>query len=252
MNSPLPRTQQADQAPPERPLAPEQRRVAVQPGAAAPAPWYIKLLWGLARSLFRLVFRVRVIGLEHVPSTPSIICLNHLGWAEPLLTLFFLPVEPRVYGLAEAVSVLRSAWRVRLIRTLAVMIPLDRAQPVAALRVMADVLGRGGSLLLCPEGHLGTQEGELLPLEPGAAHLSLRTGVPLLPVGATGTRDLWLRRTLTLRIGPPIAPPANVTHRRAAVDALTVQLDHDMRALLPGDLEQPHHKPLHNFLTHLF
>ncbi len=183
-------TQRADRPPPAHPLPPAQLQVAVQPGAAAPARWTIKLLWLLARCLFRLVFRVRVLGLEYVPSTPVIICLNHLGWAEALLTLVFLPTEPRIYGLAEAVAVLRSPWRVRLIRALAVMIPLDRAQPVAALRLMSSVLQRGGSLLLCPEGHLGTQEGDLLPLEPGAAHLSLHTGVPLLPVGATGTRDL--------------------------------------------------------------
>lgn len=117
---------------------------------------------------------------------------------------------------------------------------------------MADVLQRGGALGIAPEGKLGTQEGALNPLQTGAAHLSILTNAPLLPVGATGTLELWWGKTLTLRVGEPLTPQSVAGNSAARVRALTAQLDAALRALLPGDTQAPRYKPLRNFLTKLF
>ncbi|HMA33326.1 MAG TPA: lysophospholipid acyltransferase family protein, partial [Chloroflexia bacterium] len=183
-----------------------QSRVQVQTGSAGPAGRRVKFARLVVLAIFRLVFRLRVVGQAQVPRRPVIICVNHLGWTDAFLVLLLLPAEPRIYVLGERAGVLRDRLHIWVIRTLEIMIPLDRDKPREALRVMADVLARGGSLIIFPEGQLGTVEGTIGPLQPGAAHLSLQTGVPLLPVGLTGTRELWLRRRLTVRIGPPIAP----------------------------------------------
>jgi 1-acyl-sn-glycerol-3-phosphate acyltransferase len=205
------------------------------------------------RGIFRLFFRLRVIGRENLPGTPVIICANHLGWTDPFLILLLLPAEPRIYVLGEREGVLQNDFRTRVINAFQIMIPLDRDKPLEAMRVMGGVLRRGGSLLIFPEGDLGTQEGTIQPLQPGAAHLSLQSGVPLLPVGITGAQELWLRRTLTLRIGPPIAPAAFAAgDLRARIRAMTAALDTALRALLPGDHERPRRKPLRDWLTNLF
>jgi 1-acyl-sn-glycerol-3-phosphate acyltransferase len=229
-----------------------QRPPPVQQGAAGPASPGVRVLRRVARGIFRLVFRVRVVGLEHVPPTPVIICANHLGWADMFLVLLFFPVEPRIYVLGEQEVRTISRWRTWLIDRLEIMVALDRRNPLRAIRTMDDVLKRGGSLLIFPEGQLGTAEGALLPLHEGAAHASLITGAPLLPVGLTGTRELWLRRPLTMRIGPPLDPAgvSGTTHER--VDALTARLRAAMLALLPGDSVHPRRKPLRRRLTRLF
>jgi 1-acyl-sn-glycerol-3-phosphate acyltransferase len=237
---------------PRRGAAVKQTATRVQQGAAAPAPLAVRVLRRVVRAIFRLVFRVRVAGLEHVPATPVIICANHLGWADMFLVLLFFPVEPRIYILGEQEVRTISAWRTRLIDRLEIMVALDRRNPLRAIRTMDDVLKRGGSLLIFPEGELGSAEGALLPLHEGAAHAGLVTGAPLLPVGLTGTRELWLRRTLTMRIGPPIASTSVTGTSHERVDALTTKLRAAMLALLPGDRARPRWKLLRAWLTKLF
>jgi 1-acyl-sn-glycerol-3-phosphate acyltransferase len=204
--------------------------------------------------LFRALFRVRIEGRANVPATtPAIVCANHMGWTDAFLVLLFLPAEPRIYVLGEEQVKEISRARRFLIETLRVMVPLDRDKPLEALRTMKSVLSRGGSLLIFPEGHLGTEEGRLLPLQKGAAHLSLQSGAPVIPVGLTGTSRLWLRRHLTVRVGTPIHPDQfreGAVHDR--LDNLTERLTAELQALLPGDNNRPKVRLLERWLTKLF
>jgi 1-acyl-sn-glycerol-3-phosphate acyltransferase len=228
------------------------RTVRVQEGAAGRAPLRVKAARLVVRGLLRLLFRVRACGLENVPDSPVIVCANHLGWTDSFLILALLPVEPRLYVLGERAGVLRNSFRVRVINALQVMVPLDRNKPREALRIMQGVLARGGSLLIFPEGELGTQEGVLQRLKHGAAQLSVHSGVPVLPVGLTGTAELWLRRPITVRVGRPIDPATLLDgDTRSRIHAMTAALETSLRTLLPGDCTQPRLKPLRDRLTNL-
>ena len=212
----------------------------------------IKAFRTMLRLLFRALFRVRVEGAANVPKSPVIVCANHLGWTDPFLVLLCLPVEPRIYVLGEEEVKEISWFRKLMIERLRVMIPLDRGKPMEALRTMKGALRRGGSLLIFPEGQLGTEEGQLLPLQKGAAHVSVQSGVPLLPVGLTGSSRLWLRRRLIVRVGRPIEPgqlAEGTAHER--VDALTDGLTEEMQALLPGDKNMARIRLLEKWLTKL-
>lgn len=224
----------------------------LQQGNAATPNLYIRVFRVIVRAIFRVFFRVRVIGLENIPRAPVIICANHLGWADTFLVMSFFPVKPRVYVLAEQEVKDISQFRRRMIDSLEIMVMLDRRKPVQALRVMEDVLKRGGSLLIFPEGKLGTEEGKLQPLQGGAAHASIVTGTPLLPIGLTGTRELWLRRGLTLRIGKTISPAQFDGDTRARMHNMTDRLSAAMSALLLGDKERARVKLLRRWLTKLF
>lgn len=224
----------------------------VQEGDAGKARIHLKLFRLGVRTIFRLVFRVKIVGLNNVPKTPVVVCANHLGWTDPFLILLFLPIEPRIYILGEREVKQISGFRTIMINWMQVMVALDRDKPREALRIMQGVLERGGSLLLFPEGHLGKTEGDLLELQHGAAHLSVTAGVPLIPVGLTGTSVLWVGRRLVVRIGKPIDPSKFEGETRELVRSITRRLDSDLRALLPGDRQRGGVRVLRKWLTDLF
>jgi 1-acyl-sn-glycerol-3-phosphate acyltransferase len=224
----------------------------LQQGNAAPSNWYVRAFRLVVKALFLAFFRVRVKGKQNVPRTPVIICANHLGWTDAFLVLLFFPVEPRVYVIGEQQVKFISSFRRRVIESLQVFIMLDRTKPLQALHVMEDVLRRGGSILIFPEGRLGTREGQLQELQHGAAHASIATGVPLLPIGLTGCSDLWLRRELVVRIGKPVPPTAFEGDLRSRTHAMTDRLAVDMQALLPGDKQRARVKLFRRWLTKLF
>jgi 1-acyl-sn-glycerol-3-phosphate acyltransferase len=230
----------------------KQPEARLQKGNAAQMRLSLKLFRLLVRTVFQLVFRVRVLGLENVPRQNAVVAMNHLGWAEGFMVLLFLPSEPRIYGLGVRQVLYVASWRTRMINWMEIFIPLDRDKPRQALRAMEDVLKRGGSLVLAAEGKLGEEEGKLAPLQHGAAGLSQAAGVPLLPVGATGTKELWLGKRLTLRVGKPIFPNEFEGHPRTRTRDMTARLEKDMLALLPGDDQHPRFRPLGNWLTKLF
>jgi 1-acyl-sn-glycerol-3-phosphate acyltransferase len=228
------------------------RETLIQEGDAGKARLQLRLFRLLIRSIMQLLFRVKIIGLENVPSAPAIICANHLGWTDPFLILLFLPIEPRIYVLGERQVKEISGFRTVMINWMQIMVALDRGKPREALRIMQGVLERGGSLLLFPEGHLGTKEGELLELQHGAAHLSVTANVPLLPIGLTGTSALWVGRRLVVRIGKPIHPSSFEGESRDRVRLMTTKLDASMRSLLSGDRQKGGRRVLQKWLTNLF
>ena len=76
-----------------------------------------------------------------------------------------------------------------------------------ALRAASDVLSRGGSLLIFPEGTRSRGEG-LGDAKRGVGYLALTTGVPVVPIYAQGTgrlkRALFRGHPLTVAFGAPI------------------------------------------------
>lgn len=216
--------------------------------------WHLRLVQLLLRGVLRLAFRIRIRGMKNVPGGPLIICPNHLLWIDGIMVILFFPATPRVLALGREDEVLKTGFRRFVIDGTGVLVPLDFDNPVKAMRTMRGVLQRGGRLLIFPEGAVaGSREGKLLPLQEGAAHLSISAGVPILPVGFTGTRELWLGKTLTMRIGKPIDPAEFAQgDKRTRVRAMTARLEHSLRALLPGNTQTARIKPLRRRLTELF
>ena len=93
------------------------------------------------------------------------------------------------------------------------MLPVDRDDPKAALGSLdtaLEVLGRGEAFGLYPEG-TRSRDGRLYRGRTGVAHLALTAGVPIVPVGLTGTEKLQpvgarLPRVVpvSVRFGAPI------------------------------------------------
>jgi 1-acyl-sn-glycerol-3-phosphate acyltransferase len=202
----------------------------------------------LAIPLFHLLFRFDVKGRDHIPDSAFVLIANHLGWMDAISLLVLFPAEPRIHFLADPTSMMKNRPLWALVRGAGGIVPVDRAQRDHTL-LFAQVgrcLERGGVVALFPEGDFGPGEGELLPFRKGFAHFAIDAGVPVLPVGMAGMKELWLGKRLALSIGEPI------TSAGRSVDEL-VTISHDaVAAVLPPYRDAGGRKPLRRWLTGLF
>ena len=82
------------------------------------------------------------------------------------------------------------------------------------------------------------------------AFFALRAGVPIVPIGITGTGWLRLGKRVRVRVGAPIAPAGRPT--RDAVDALTQEIRASLLALVSDGRDELPPGPLGRWVTELF
>lgn len=201
-------------------------------------------VWGLrvAGPLVHALFRVRLEGLEHVPSTgPAVFVFNHVSALDGLClgievgrrlrrpTRFLVAAE--FYPRPVIGWVLKGADQIPIHRG-------RRDQP--ALDALTQTLHEGGLAGLAPEGRVDEHEGHagLQRIRSGAARVAIPTGSPVIPVGVWGTQVRYPRSGFTLRrpwrpklglaIGPPIMPSGDPITPQAVADLterIRAQLD---------------------------
>jgi 1-acyl-sn-glycerol-3-phosphate acyltransferase len=105
--------------------------------------------------------------------------------------------------------------------------PMERNGPdLKSMRKCIDILTGGESLVIFPEG--GRRSGpEVYPIFDGAAYLSIRTGVPIIPVGIWGAEAAMGRgasfpraRRMHMIVGEPLYPPKTDRAERVPRDAM--------------------------------
>ena len=154
-----------------------------------------------------MLFRVSVTGLENIPAPPYIIAANHQAWFDPAFIIPFFPEAPLIYTMAKRETVFNRGWKRRLLPLIGVF-PISPHQgqlDEAGLRTVYQVLGRGGAVLIFPEGRYSRGRA-LRPLKVGIGHFSVQAGVPICPVTVRGTDVLRPFRRIEVNIGPPIQP----------------------------------------------
>ena len=165
--------------------------------------------------LLKLIWRPQVLGIGNVPKQGGVLLAsNHLSFVDSVV----IPsVAPRpVAFLAKSdyfngtgiKGAAQRAWFEAL-----GMLPVDRDDSkaaIASLDTALAVLGRGEAFGIYPEG-TRSRDGRLYRGRTGVAHLALTAGVPVVPVGLTGTEKLQpidsrLPRVVpvTVRFGTPI------------------------------------------------
>jgi 1-acyl-sn-glycerol-3-phosphate acyltransferase len=163
----------------------------------------------------RTVWRPTVVGLENVPPTGGVILAsNHLSFADSVVIPCVVP--RKVVFLAKSDYFTGSGVKGTLSRMWFEglgMLPVDRDDSkaaIASLDTALEVLERGEAFGIYPEG-TRSRDGRLYRGRTGVAHLALTAGVPVVPVGLTGTEKLQpvgssLPRIapVTVRFGEPI------------------------------------------------
>ena len=197
------------------------------------------LLRFLAWLVTRVLYRLRVTGLENVPATgPALVVCNHVSFADALVlsaavhrpmrfvmeaSIFKIPLVNLVFRGMKAIPIAPASE--------------DRAVREAAFaQVLAEL--RGGALVcIFPEGRL-TADGTIGAFRPGLMRIMQEHPVPVVPVALSGLwgsafsrryrglarlvpRRLWAR--IDVAIGAPVQP-----------SAVTPEALHDAVAVLRG------------------
>lgn len=161
-------------------------------------------LWAFGKAVilpfYRLLFRIRVEGTEHVPASGGvIICSNHISGHDPPLLGMLAPRLIRFMAKDELFRIPVIGW---LAEHGGGALPVKRGTPDrAALKQSLEVLANGGCFGIFPEG-TRSRTGNLLKPEPGTAYLALKSGAVVIPVGFSGTYQ-WFS-TIRIRFGPPV------------------------------------------------
>lgn len=211
-----------------------------------------RLVWGLIRAVVRLLFEVRVSGLENWPKPPfQLVANHHNGW-DPMLVISVVPVEPRITWFGPREADFSRGFKNRVMAWFGGMIPYnpEKTTLTSAVRAVRRVFEANGVLGIFAEGRIGFREAALLEFEEGAAAFAINSGVPVVPCAIVGSTDLWFRKRVEVRFGPPIWTDA-VRGREARL-ALDARIRAGVAALLPGrEPRLPRRRPL-AFLTDLF
>ena len=187
-----------------------------------------RVLKMLLTPVFRILWRVKVVGAEHVPARgPVVLAPNHVTF----LDSFFLPlvVKRRVTFVAKAeyFDSWKTAWFFRAVG----QIPMRREGGSASERALAaarDVLESGGVLGIYPEG-TRSPDGRLYRGHTGVARLAIGCRVPVVPVGLVGTAEVQRPgsnvprpfKRVAVRFGAPL----DVSHyaREGATDPMALR-----------------------------
>jgi 1-acyl-sn-glycerol-3-phosphate acyltransferase len=183
--------------------------------------------------LRRLWLDIRLEDEANVPGTGGVVlAANHLSFLDSVLLMYSLPRQVSFLGKAEYLA----AWPSRKLFPAAGMIPVDRSGRgvVQSLAWASNRLRTGGVVGIFPEG-TRSRDGLLHEGHPGVAHLALRTGAPIVPVGIIGSdvaqppgaRVPARGATVRLRFGSPIdlgrwvdQPPNGATRREITAEVM--------------------------------
>lgn len=189
------------------------------------------LVFTLLRLLMRVLGRIRASGESNVPASGGVLfCPNHLSDSDPPAIFVTTPRRAWFVGKSELFEIPILGWFFAHFQGF----PIKRdSADRAALRRIEALLKSGQPVVLFPEGRL-SEDGTLQRVQPGAALLALRTGVPIVPVGIRNTNkvvpygDLWPRfspQAVQVTYGSPIYPQTYAAlPRPKAIAAMTEAL----------------------------
>ena len=204
-------------------------------------PWFYYVARVIMRMLLVLLTRWQVKGKENVPSQgPLLIVANHLHLADPPLLGVSLP-RKTIFMAKKELFYSYSRVVAYFVGSLG-SFPVHRGKlDRQALRQVDQVLAKGLALVMFPEG-MRSKSGRLRPAFRGSALIALRNGVPILPVGITGTEKIkgvtWILRRprITVNIGHPFyLPPANGKLTKVELTKLTNSIMGHIAELLPPE-----------------
>jgi len=187
---------------------------------------------------------VRAVGLALYPMTlengervpargPYIVVANHVNWKDPPAIELTLRVAIRFMAKQEAFEMLLLGGLLRGIGCFPVRRgEADRRAMVTCLQVLRV----GNPLGFFPEG-TRSRDDRLHRGHPGIAFLARKSGVPILPVGVTGTSEAKLRRSdIRVRVGEPFQLDSLGLDARATEQDVADAIMRRVAALLPPEM----------------
>ena len=204
--------------------------------------WVYYLGRFLSRVILFTMSSWHVNGRKNVPQKgPVLIVCNHLHVVDPPIIAVSINLKTIIMAKEE----LFHNWFSRFfVKNFGCFPVRRRGTDREALRQAEYWLKRDVSLIIFPEG----KRSDTIQMQtalPGSAMLASRLGIPILPVGITGTEELretkwWLHRPrLTVNIGQPfyLPPPENNRLTKAEISRLTHLTMEHIADLLPQEYQ---------------
>ncbi|MGM0438138.1 MAG: lysophospholipid acyltransferase family protein [Bacillota bacterium] len=169
-------------------------------------PIQFKITKKLATMLLNTMVNLDVEGRENIPEDGKFILIsNHLNWSDPFLIYSIFPAEPRIVFVAEYEGIYDTTFNRKFIDFMGKpIITIDRTRTHSrstGLKSMFRVVRSGEILAIFPEGRIGHEEGDLFPFHVGAFSLAKKLGIPVLPLGIAGSKELYFRKPIKINIG---------------------------------------------------
>lgn len=183
-----------------------------------------------------LLTRLHVEGTEHIPAEgPVILVSNHLSMMDILVIAVPCKRLLHFMGKAELFRVPVSGQVLRWIGGF----PVRRGEgDREALRLAGELLAAGQVLVMFPEGHR-SDDHALIRGHSGVALIAMRSGVPIIPIGITGTEHVgplrfafWAPR-VNITYGEPFMLPSSGRRTRDDLERNTDLIMRRIAALLP-------------------
>jgi acyl-[acyl-carrier-protein]-phospholipid O-acyltransferase/long-chain-fatty-acid--[acyl-carrier-protein] ligase len=178
-------------------------------------------------SIFRLLFRVRILNGERIPSEGgALLVANHTSFADVPLMGYLTDRFLRFMMWKRLYDVMPFRPFYQRLHT----IPLPTNSPKAsirALRMAREELRKGELVCIFPEGAI-TQTGQLMPFQRGFEKIVEGTGAPIIPIHLDGLwghplsyhgggllQSKWrLRWPVTIQVGEPMTGPVSPVQLR--------------------------------------
>ncbi len=192
-------------------------RYVIEPTAFTRATHFLAMK--LAFLLAKILFRLRVRGLEHLPrERPFLICPNHQSYMDGALVACVLPRRVIRHLFTLGFTPFFSGGFKDVIAKLLRIVPIDADTNVwRAMRISAIGLKARQNLIIFPEGSLSC-DGELQVFKKGAAILAHELQIPIVPVAIHGSFNAWSKVgpgfrlvPISVTFGPPLEPDIHET-----------------------------------------
>lgn len=157
-----------------------------------PSQWVVAPLRLAAHVLSKALWSIRFHGLENIPSKTSgglVVVANHPTYFDPAWVSLKLKRRLKFMAWDEAFQWTFIGPAIRYLGAFPVKLRSgpSKSSIVESLRSLRD----GAALVIFPEGEREFADGRLHPFKPGAVHIALAAGAPILPVSIRGANSVW-------------------------------------------------------------
>ena len=159
-----------------------------------------------AKFVFCVLYRVKIEGLENIPSSGRVIlAANHASYLDPMVLYHSIPRKFHAVTINWLFNIWWLGWVFKY---------TDCVSTGGSTKGAVAALENEKMLLIFPEGRCRCDRHDTFTERPhkGVAVFALKTGAPIIPIAIKGTYSAWptkrilprLFKKLTLHIGPAL------------------------------------------------